>query len=109
MFLVRLPCPLDTGWFGRMEPWGLAMGVGGGALLTAVGAALEIVPGATLGVLDGVGAMDGGALLTADGAALEIVGGATLGVLDGVGAVAGPVLFWPGPPIVRVPGWPPGG
>ena len=79
MFLVKFPCPLDTGWFGRMEPWGLAMVVGGGALVTAVGAALVIG------------------------------GGATLGVLDGVGAVAGAVLFWPGPTIGRVPGWTPGG
>ena len=78
MFLATFPCPLDTGWFGRMEPWGLAMVVDGGALVIAVGAALEIV------------------------------GGATLGVLDGVGAVAGPVLFWLGPTIVRAPDWTPG-
>ena len=103
MFLVKPPCPLDTGWFGRMEPWGLAMVVGGGALVTAVGAALVMGGGATLGVLDGVGAVDAGALVTAAGAALVIGGGATLGVLDGVGAVAGAVLFWPGPTIVRPP------
>ena len=103
MFLVKPPCPLDTGWFGRMEPWGLAMVVDGDALVTAVGAALVIGGGATLGVLDGVGAVDGGALVTAAGAALVIGGGATLGVLDGVGAVAGAVLFWPGPTIVRPP------
>ena len=109
MFLVTFPCPLGTGWFGRMEPWGLAMVVDGDALVTAVGAALVIGGGATLGVLDGVGAVDGGALVTAVGAALEIAGGATLGVLDGVGAVDGAVLFWPGPTIGRVPGWTPGG
>jgi hypothetical protein len=49
--------------------------------------------------------VDGGALVIAVGAALEIVGGATLGVLDGVGTVAGPVLFWPGPTVVRAPDW----
>ena len=49
--------------------------------------------------------VDGGALVIAAGAAPETVEGATLGVLDGVGAVAGAVLLWPGPPIVRVPGW----
>jgi len=64
---------MDTGWFGRMEPWGLAMVAGGGAWVNA------------------------------GGAALVIGGGATLGVLDGVGTGVGPVLFWPGPTVVRPP------
>ena len=81
LFLATFPCPLGAGWFGGMEPWGRAMVVDGGALVTAVGAALEIV------------------------------GEVTLGVRDGVGAVAGAVLFWfwPGPTIGRLSGWPPGG
>lgn len=108
MFRVTFPCPLGTGWFGRMEPWGLAMVVDGGALVAAAGAALEIGGAATLGVLDGVGAADGGALVTAVGAPLEIGAEATLGVPDGVGAVGAPVLFWPGPAIVRAPDWTPG-
>jgi hypothetical protein len=81
-----------------------------GALGIAVGAALEIVGGATLGVLDGVGARDGGALVTAAGAPLGIGAEAIRGVFDGVGAVAGPVLFWLGPTILRAPpDWTPGG
>jgi hypothetical protein len=77
LFLGRLRCPLDTGWFGRVEPWGLAMDVDGGALVIGVGAGLEIA------------------------------GGATLVILDGVGTVAGAVLFWLGPTIVRAPDWTP--